>query len=150
MSDNRFASVSGIVIKQNKVLLARQTYGAVKGLLVIPGGFLSEGEMPASALEREIFEETGIVAKAKDLIAIRFSKADWWAIFLADYVSGEPVPDGKEISEAFFIDIEEAISRDDLTYTTKEILQNYEKKDGFQLSGFYPAGVDPSDYQLFF
>lgn len=150
MSDNRFASVSGIVIKQDKVLLARQSYGAAKGLLVIPGGFLSEGEMPKAALEREIFEETGVIASTKSLIAIRFSRKDWWAIFSADYVSGDATPDGNEISEAFFIDIDEAISRDDLTYTTKEILENYKKKIGFQMSEFHPTGIDPNDYQLFF
>ena len=150
MPDNRFASVSGIVIKENQVLLARQNYGAAKGLLVIPGGYISEDEMPNIALEREIFEETGIIAKTKDLLAIRFSKKDWWAIFSAEYVSGEVVADENEISEAFFMDIEKALLRDDLTYTTKEILENYKTKPGFQISGFYPKGVDPNDYQLYY
>ena len=56
MADNRFLSVGGIVIRNNKVLLVRQAYGSAKGLLVIPSGYLSEGEMPDKALEREIFQ----------------------------------------------------------------------------------------------
>ena len=130
MADNMFASVSGIVIKENKVLLVRQSYGSAKGLLVIPGGYLSEGEMPNIALEREILEETGIVATTKNLLAIRFSKKDWWAIFVAEYVSGEPISNGTENSEALFFEIAEALSRNDLTPTTKEILENYKTKTG--------------------
>ena len=149
MSDNRFASVSGIVVKDNEVLLVRQSHGASKGLLIIPGGFLSDGEMPNIALEREILEETGVVAHTRNLAAIVFSKKDWWAIFTADYVSGDVIPDGSEVSEALFLDIEEALSRDDLTYTTKEILENYKEKAGLKMSDFCPAGVNPSDYQLF-
>jgi len=80
MADNMLASVSGIVIRDNKVLLVRHSYGLAKGLLAIPGGFLSKGEMPNVALEREILEETGIVALTKNLLAMRFSNKDWWAI----------------------------------------------------------------------
>ena len=149
MMDNRCLSVSGIVIKENKVLLVRQAYGAAKGLLIIPGGYLSEGEMPAAALEREIMEETGICAKTRDLIAIRLSVKDWWAIFLADYVSGTPVSDDNENSEALFLGVSHALQREDLTYTTKEILINYASGKGLQASAFCPMGVDPAGYQLF-
>ncbi len=120
MADNRFLSVSGVVIKDNKVLLVRQTYGSAKGLLIIPGGFLSENEMPNAALKREIMEETGICAVTRNLIAIRFSRKEWWAIFSADYVSGEPVSDGIENNEALFLDVKDALERNDLTYTTKK------------------------------
>jgi len=149
MSDNRFASVSGVVIKENKVLLVRQSYGAAKGLLVIPGGYLSEGEMPDKALEREVLEETGVIVSVKDLLAVRFSKKDWWAIFRAEYISGEPASDKNENSEAMFIEIEEALLRDDITSTTKEILVNYKSGGGLSLSAFCPTGVEPFDYQFF-
>lgn len=150
MVDNRFLSVSGIVIKENKVLLVRQAYGAAKGLLIIPGGYLIDGEMPDAALEREIMEETGIGALTKNLIAVRFSKKDWWTIFSADYVSGDPFPDGKENTEALFLEFETALKRDDLSYTTKEILKNYRSGSGFMVSDFCPSGIDPLAYQLFF
>ena len=81
----------------------RQAYDAAEGLLIIPGGCLSKGEMPAGALEREILEETGIIATADSLIAIRFSRKDWWAIYTANYISGEPISDENENSEANFI-----------------------------------------------
>ncbi len=150
MADNRYLSVSGIVMKDNKVLLVKQAYGSAKGLLIIPGGYLSEGELPNTALEREIMEETGIRATARDLVAIRFSKKDWWAIYTADYISGIPTSDNDENSEALFLDIDIALKRDDLTYTTKEILSNYTSGNGMRLSGFCPSGMNPDDYQLFY
>ncbi|WP_338322220.1 NUDIX hydrolase, partial [Brachyspira hyodysenteriae] len=33
-------------------LLGRHNYGRGKGLLIIPGGFINEGELPAEAAER--------------------------------------------------------------------------------------------------
>ena len=150
MADNRSLSVSGIVLKDNKVLLVRQAYGSAKGLLIIPGGYLSEGEMPGKALEREILEETGVVAHAQTLLSIRFSKKDWWAIFLAEYVSGEPISDCNENSEALFMDMQSALNREDLTYTTKVILRNLNARNGFTLSDFCPNGIDKASYQLYF
>lgn len=150
MADNRFLFVSGIVLKDNKVLLVRQSYGLAKGLFVIPGGYLSEGEMPDKALEREILEVTGIVAHTKNLLSIRFSQKDWWAIFLAEYVSGEPISDYNENSEVVFIDVESALNREDLTHTTKEILRNLNTRNGFILSDFCPNGIAKSNYQLYF
>ncbi len=149
MGDNRYLSVSGIVLKDNKVLLVRQSYGSAKGLLIIPGGYLQENEMPDDALEREIFEETGIVAKTRSMVAIRFSLKDWWTIFIADYISGEPVSDKNENNEAFFLDIGDALSRPDLTYTTKEILSHYGNNQLMHKTSFCPAGIDSKDYMLF-
>jgi len=45
-------SVTGVVIKDNKVLLARHTYGGGKGMLIIPGGYVNKGETPQEALRR--------------------------------------------------------------------------------------------------
>ena len=39
-------SVTGVAIKDNKVLLARHTYGGGKGKLIIPGGYVNKGETP--------------------------------------------------------------------------------------------------------
>lgn len=149
MNDNKYLSVSGIVIKENKVLLVRQTYGAAKGMLVIPGGYLTEGEMVNKALEREILEETGINVSIGNLFAMRFSKKDWWAIFEAKYISGEPITDSKENNEAIFLSLEEAVLREDLTKTTKEILIKYKANTGLKVSDFFPSGMNAEDYQLF-
>ena len=37
-------SVCAVVLREGKVLLARHTYGAGKGLFITPGGYLKNGE----------------------------------------------------------------------------------------------------------
>ena len=50
-------SVTAVVIKDGNVLLARHTYGAGRGMLIVPGGYLNHGEMPREALVREYLFE---------------------------------------------------------------------------------------------
>ena len=45
-------SVTAVVIDAGKVLLARHTYGAGQGKLIIPGGYVNIGETPQDALVR--------------------------------------------------------------------------------------------------
>ena len=58
-------SVCAVVLREGKVLLARHTYGAGKGLFITPGGYLKNGESPEQALCR-------------------------YAAFLAEYTGGLP------------------------------------------------------------
>ncbi len=51
MENNRKLSASGIVIKDDKVLLVKHTYGAAKGKYLIPGGFSENGELPQQTAE---------------------------------------------------------------------------------------------------
>ena len=64
-------SVTAVVIYEGKVLLSRHTYGAGKGRLIIPGGYLNHGEMPREALIREYLEETGVLIEPRELIGMR-------------------------------------------------------------------------------
>lgn len=116
-------SVTAVVIKEGRVLLARHTYGAGKGLLIIPGGYLNFGEMPREAIIREYLEETGVLIEPKELIGIRFNTKDWYAAFRGEYVSGEARPDNDENSEAVWLDVDEALSRDDVPDLTKKLIQ---------------------------
>lgn len=117
-------SVTGVVIKENKVLLARHTYGGGKGLLIIPGGYVNNGETPQDALIREYLEETKITVKPLNIIGIRFNMHDWYIAFRAEYVSGEAVSDGEENSEVLWIDIEEALQREDVPELTKSLIKS--------------------------
>ncbi len=117
-------SAAGVVVRDGKVLLARHTYGPGKGLLIIPGGYLKKGETPEEAVRREIAEETGITAEPAALIGMRFNKRDWYAVFRAEYVSGEARSDGDENSEVLWLDIDEALDRDDVPDLTKKIIES--------------------------
>ena len=115
-------SVTGVVIRDRKVLLARHTYGSGKNMLIIPGGYVNFGETPQQALKREFLEETKIEVEAIDIIGIRFNMHDWYIAFKAEYISGEALADNNENSEVLWLDIEEALSRDDVPELTKTLI----------------------------
>ncbi len=123
-------SVTGVVIKDNKVLLARHTYGSGKGLYIVPGGYVEFGEMPQDAVKREIFEETKIVAEPKNIIGIRFNDKDWYVAFSAKYVSGEATSDKDENDAVVWMDIPEALEREDVPGLTKTLIQCALKEEG--------------------
>ena len=124
-------SVAAVCIMENRVLLARHTYGSGNGKLIIPGGFLEYGESPQDAVKREYLEETGIVIEPKGIIGIRFNAHDWYVVFAADYVSGTPRSDGDENSEVLWVDIEEALEREDVPELTKSMIRNAGKEMRF-------------------
>ena len=117
-------SVAGVVLRDGKVLLVRHTYGAGTGRLIVPGGYIKQGESPLEAVEREVMEETGVAVRTDKLAGIRFNSKDWYAVFTAEYVGGEARTDNDENSEAVWVDISEAMERDDVPDLTKKILQS--------------------------
>lgn len=126
-------SVTGVIIKDGKVLLARNTYGIGKNMLITPGGYVNYNESPQEALEREVIEETKIKVKALNIIGIRFNMHDWYIAFRAVYVSGEASSDNHENSEVLWLDIADALSRDDVPELTKNLISSaISEQDGLQ------------------
>ena len=78
-----------------------------------PGGQVEEGETITHALEREVFEETGIVVLVKSLVGI-YSNTRKPSIvnmdFICEYVSGEPKT-SLESAEVEWVERESALSR---------------------------------------
>ncbi len=67
-----------------------------------------------------------------------------------DYISGEPKSDGYENSEVLLLDLDEALSRNDLTNMSREILKSYrQSKDGLQKSGYIAKDFNEKNYSLF-
>lgn len=125
-------SVTAVVIRDGRVLLARHTYGAGKGLLIVPGGYVNYGESPETAVRRELLEETGIEIEPGAVLGIRFNQRDWYIAFSAEYISGEARSDRDENSEVIWLDIEKALARDDVPELTKSLIESavQRKKNG--------------------
>jgi len=117
-------SVTAVVIKDKKVLLARHTYGGGAGMLIIPGGYVNNGETPQDALVREFMEETQIEIRPAGIIGVRFNMHDWYIAFSAEYVSGEPSSDNDENSEVLWVEVDEALQRDDVPELTKMLIKS--------------------------
>ena len=121
--DNYSLSVGVIVIKDSKVLLVKHNYGSANGKYLNPGGFLKDGELPEEAAVREVFEETGVKISPVGMIAVRCRSNEWYMVFKADYVEGEPCANTEENDEAVFMDIDEALSNPLVTDTAKTLIQ---------------------------
>ncbi len=143
-------AVCGIVEIDNKILLVRHTYGTAKDRILLPGGYVKENELPTTAIEREIFEETSVQCKAKELYSMQFKSEQWCAVFTTDYVSGEPESDGYENSEVLLLSVDEALARDDLTNMSRELLKAYkENKKGLKKSDYIAKTRTENDYVIF-
>ena len=142
-------SVTGVVIREDKVLLARHTYGGGKGKLIIPGGYVNFGETPQEALVREYMEETQIKVKPTNIIGVRFNMHDWYIAFRAEYISGEACSDNDENSEVLWIAIDEALSRDDVPELTKKLIQSAISKESGLTYKEYQGNTKYAPYSLY-
>ena len=110
---------AGVVLRQEsgilKALLVQRGQNPFAGSWQIPGGYVEHDELLSVAVEREVAEESGVVAKVNDLVAFRHSLAgttggpstNVYMIFRLDYVQGEPKFDGDEIADAGFFSLDE-------------------------------------------
>lgn len=147
--DSSERTVGGIIIRENKVLLVRHTYGAYQGKLLIPGGHIKQGEMPEVAAAREVFEETGVVVEAESILCVRFLPDAWYITFMMQYVSGEPVSDGAENSEAAFFDISAAVRRDDLTLFSRKMLESLKSAHLMKISDYHGPNAEYDIYHVY-
>ena len=129
-------SVGGVCLRDGKVLLARHTYGAGKGMFIIPGGYVDFGEAPEETLVREYQEETGITVKAGNLLGMRFSAKDWYAVFEAIYIQGEARSDGDENDKVVWMDINEALANESVPVLTKKMISCAISGKGFELTPY--------------
>jgi len=78
-----------------------------------PGGQVEEGETIPHALEREVFEETGITVRVKSLVGV-YSNIRKPSIvnmdFICEYISGEPTTSA-ESALVEWVDLDKALSR---------------------------------------
>jgi ADP-ribose pyrophosphatase YjhB (NUDIX family) len=135
---NRYYVVCGILDIDGRILFVRHTYGAAKERILIPGGYVKEGELPSEAVKRELMEETGVDSEAESVFAVQFRKEQWIIVFRLKYISGEPKSDGYENSEVLLLTPEEAVKRSDITNMSRAILNSYIKqKDNSLEKGRY-------------
>ena len=148
---NRFYAVCGILDIDGKILFVRHTYGPAKERILIPGGYVKEGELPTEAVQLEFFEETGVNIEAESVFAVQFRTEQWIIVFRLKYISGEPVSDGYENSEVLLLTPEEAVKRSDITNMSRAILNAYIKdRDNTLEKGDYKSiSLKAGEYEIF-
>jgi ADP-ribose pyrophosphatase YjhB (NUDIX family) len=108
---NYSIGVGALILREGKVLLVRRAQDPGKGYWTNPGGYIEQLESIEHSIEREVLEETGIIAKVKGIVALRDQPRGIHNVYIAfkmDYVSGEPQEDGHEVDSVDFYSYEEA------------------------------------------
>ena len=103
-------------IREGKVLLVQGSRGLTKDLWHFPGGFVSIGEEPADAVDRELREELG--AKLSPLLLVgtyQFQSPLGYHIrgsfFVAHLLQGTLTPNPDEVAAIMWVDLPEAKRR---------------------------------------
>ena len=148
---NRFYAVCGILDINGKILFVRHTYGPAKERILIPGGYVKEGELPSDAVKREIFEETGVNAEAESVFAVQFRTEQWIIVFNLRYLSGEPHSDGYENSEVLLLTPQEAVERSDITNMSRAILSAYinDKDNTLKRGDYRSISLKAGEYEIY-
>ncbi len=100
--------VISLIHRQNEILLLRRADPEFSHFWSLAAGFVEAGESLEEAAHREIKEETGV-----KVCNLRNAGSQQWPFpnnlmigFFAEYATGEPRPDGVEISEVRWFDRE--------------------------------------------
>lgn len=109
------AAVSCAVVREGQLLMIRRLNPPNAGRLALPGGKIEHAECLADAAERELREETGVIAKAREpFTAVDIIERDEAGGLRFHYVvvvmrmewkAGEPVA-GDDASHACWMDLE--------------------------------------------
>lgn len=136
--------VGALLVRDGGLLVVKRTYGALKGFWTIPSGYVEPHESVAMTLEREVREETSIAGRAGPLVSVRNRVTedvnDTFLVFSMDYVSGEPKPDGVEVSAAAFVPTDELATSPESAPFTKAMIEKGLRARGMRITEYTPPG----------
>jgi len=115
---SHYIGVGGIVINKEKkeILVIQERVFHTENIWKPPGGLVDQGEFIPEAVEREIFEETGIKTKFQSLVAFRekkrhlFGQPDIYFLALCKPLTFEINADPQEIKKAKWMPAEEFLA----------------------------------------
>ena len=131
--------VGAIIIKDNKILMVKETKKECYGKWAFPAGHLEENESIIEGAKRETKEETGCDIKIKKVFPIITNNKNIIMIhFLADLINDTFQYNENEIKERKWITLEQLkkMKKDELrSYPVVNfIMQNLEKKHLYHLN----------------
>lgn len=128
------ADMRGVVFQENKILLVKETSD---NLWTLPGGWADVLGSPSENVEREVFEESGYLVKARRLLAVydrsrhgHYPETPLYVykfFFLCEIVGGEPKT-SMETSEIGFFDVDALPELSVARVTEKQIRRMFELK----------------------
>jgi len=128
---NPSPAVAVVVTSEDRVLLCRRAAGTGHaGLWCLPSGHIEYDEDFITAGLREVEEETGLRVEITSILSV---VSNFWdhgassfvAVLLADYLGGDPHPDGRETTEVAWFRAD-GLPHDEMAWTADEhIIERY-------------------------
>jgi ADP-ribose pyrophosphatase YjhB (NUDIX family) len=137
-----------VVLRDDRALLVQRGIEPGKGSWQIPGGYVETDEGIPAAVEREVLEEAGVVARVIEVVGFRHAagvqpdrpSSNIYVVFRLDFVSGEPRFDGEETLGVGYFSLEEMAQMDRVqALSLWAIRLAMDIRPG---SGFVPDGAD--------
>ncbi len=103
LQDQFLVGVTGIIFNnKNEILLFKHVYRAHSWSL--PGGYMKAGEHPREGVEREIFEESGLVVSADEMLKTRTDRdsARLDICYVGVFIGGDFKPTNEVSEYGFF------------------------------------------------
>ncbi len=134
---NHTLGVGAVVIKDNKLLVIKDR---IWKKYKLPGGYIDNKENIAQALQREVFEETGIEIRLDSIVSLghmypsQFEQSNLYIVCSAKALSTEiNIIDTSEIIEAKWMDLDEYFNCEDIHIYNKDIVKTAIKDKGLKL-----------------
>ena len=153
---NHTLGVGAVVINdKNEILVIKEKISNLGYKL--PGGHIDNCEMISTALEREVFEETGVIVEFESIISLghfyphQFHKSNLYIICIAKPKSFEiNIQDTQEILDAKWVDVNTYLQDDEVLAYSKAVVFA-----SLQYKGFIKANQEvlchiKKDFELFF
>ena len=155
-ASNHTLGVGAVVINEkNELLVIKERISTVGYKL--PGGHIDDAEMITTALEREVFEETGVIVQFESIISLghfyphQFYKSNLYILCTAVPKTYEiNIQDSHEIIDAKWVDVNEYINDDEVLDYAKAIVIAAIKSKGFSRANQETLCHIKKDFELFF
>ena len=140
-----YVGAGGVVLTEDRrLLVVRERLRRVNRPqpFKLPGGYLEPREHLARAVEREVWEETGVRARFLSVACVRhwhaerFGKSDFYFVCRLTPETLEVSPQEAEIAEARWMDVDEFLSRDDVHAFNKGVVRQALQGPGL-VSGWF-------------
>ena len=155
-ASNHTLGVGAVVINErNELLVIKERISTVGYKL--PGGHIDDAEMITTALEREVFEETGIIVQFESIISLghfyphQFHKSNLYILCTAIPKTYEiDIQDSHEIVDAKWVNVNEYINDEEVLDYSKAIVIAAIKYKGFRRANQETLCHIKKDFELFF
>lgn len=153
---NHTLGVGAVVLNEKKELLVIKEKVSTLGYK-LPGGHVDDTELISLAMQREVYEETGVEVKFESIVSLghfyphQFHKSNLYIICLAKPLSHEiNIKDTQEIIDAKWIDVEEYLSDESVLPYSKLLVHAGLNRKGLVLDNLEVLSHIKKDIELFF